>query len=145
MTHSFVWLTPQIVWVTPHQKLLGNGVRPLYPSFVWCVPFIQTKRGFWISTRTRPRSEARGTWLIHFCDSRTRDVTHSLLWLTNTPQVGGARRRSALARRCRMHTGADQRNADESEGSVLSLCSCPYVEGRDNTLPLYRDNTLPSV
>jgi len=37
-------------------SFLEAGFRPLYPSCVWFVPLIQTKRVFWISTRTHPRS-----------------------------------------------------------------------------------------
>jgi len=38
------------------RSFLGLGFRPLYPSLVWFVPLFRTKRVFWISTGTRPRS-----------------------------------------------------------------------------------------
>jgi len=33
------------------RSFLETGFRPLYPSFVWFVPFSRTKRVFWISNR----------------------------------------------------------------------------------------------
>ena len=74
-------------------------------------------------------------------------------WYQNTPQVRGARRRSAFG--CRAPTGADQSNEDVSEGSVLSVyIGEPYTWGHRGGLcmgalhsSLHRDNmgnTLPS-
>jgi len=66
MTHAHVWHDSLITMTHTHdlthlsscrtRSFLEAGFGPLYPSFVWFVPLIRTKRVFWISTRTRPRS-----------------------------------------------------------------------------------------
>jgi len=64
MINTNASILPHLLYASRTRSFLEAGFRPLYPSFVWFVPLIRTKRGFWTRARTRPRIYQSGpSWL----------------------------------------------------------------------------------